>query len=224
MLQRYREHDSLSPLRSDNVGYVIDKLIQSRPLFNATGHRRALGMLATACETAARNELTEEEAVRVLLEAIEFPPETARQLLDELSHSILIRAPGRISFQMRSYGEYLAAYELHDKPVDRLKELAFLNNTPVDTWLNTVTYLAEMNDKVRQYFTTHHPEWLINVSPAAFSEEERTALTRRLLQKINRSQNYIVTQRVVSCRRLPRLLTTDGITQLRSQLKSKETH
>ena len=33
--------------------------------------------------------------------------------LDELSHSILIRTPGGISFQMRSYGEYLAAEELH---------------------------------------------------------------------------------------------------------------
>src|SRR5260370_19178930 len=117
MLQRYREHDSLSPLRSDNVGYVIDKLIKSRPLFNATRQRRALRMLAIACETAARNELTEEEALRVLLGAIEFTPETARYLLDDLSHSILIRTPGRISFQMRSYGEYLAADELHDMSV-----------------------------------------------------------------------------------------------------------
>ena len=26
MLQRYREHGHLSPIRSDNVGYVIDRL------------------------------------------------------------------------------------------------------------------------------------------------------------------------------------------------------
>src|ERR1035437_3837739 len=123
MLQRYRERGSMSPLRSDNVGYVVERLIQSRPLFNATRQRRALRMLAIACETAARNELTEGEALRVLLEAIEFPQETARQLLDELSHSILIRTPGRISFQMRSYGEYLAAEELHDKPIDMEHEL-----------------------------------------------------------------------------------------------------
>jgi hypothetical protein len=224
MLQRYRERGSLSPLRSDNVGYVVDRLIQSRPLFNATRQRRALRMLAIACETAARNELSEEEALRVLLEAIELPPETARHLLGELSHSILIRTPGRISFQMRSYGEYLAAEELHDKSVDRLKELAFLNNTPVDTWLNAVTYLAEMNDKVRQYFATNYPEWLIDVSPAAFNEAERTALTRRLLHKTNQAQNYIVTQRAVSWRRLARLLTTDVIAELRTQLTSTEAH
>lgn len=77
-------------------------------------------MLAVVCETAARNELTEQEAVRVLLEAIELPDATARELLEELSRSILIRTPTGISLQMRSYGEYLAAEELHDKGIDRL--------------------------------------------------------------------------------------------------------
>lgn len=68
MLERYQEHGSLSRLRSDNVGYVVDRLIQSRPLFNAKRQQRALRMLAITCETAARNELTEEEALRVLHE------------------------------------------------------------------------------------------------------------------------------------------------------------
>src|ERR1035437_8723554 len=109
MLERYKTNGSLSRLRSDNVGYVVHRLIQSRPLFNATRQERALRMIAVTCETAARNELTQDEALRVLLEAIEFEPETAQQLLDELSQSILIRTAGGISFQMRSYGEYLAA-------------------------------------------------------------------------------------------------------------------
>jgi len=129
-------------------------------------------MLAVTCETVARNELTIEEALRVLREAIEFPEGTARSLLDELSHSILIQTAGGLSFQMRSYGEYLAAEELHDKAVERLKELAFANDTPIDSWGNAITYLAEMNHKVRQYFTRRHPEWLVGVSPAAFTEQE----------------------------------------------------
>jgi hypothetical protein len=87
-------------------------------------------MLTITCETVARNELTDDEALRVLQEAIDLPQEVARRLLDELSQSILIRTSGRISFLMRSFGEYLAALELHDKPVDRIKELAFLNNNP----------------------------------------------------------------------------------------------
>ena len=91
MLEQYQAQGRLSRLRSDNVGYVVRRLIQSRPLFNATRQQRALRMLAVTCETAARNELTEDEALRVLLEAIEFTPDTARQLLDELSQSILIR-------------------------------------------------------------------------------------------------------------------------------------
>ncbi|MBL8231107.1 MAG: hypothetical protein JNL98_21625 [Bryobacterales bacterium] len=224
MLERYRDHGKLSKLRSDNVGYVVDRLIQSRPLFNTTRQKRALRMLAITCETTARNELTEEEALRVLLEAIDFPREAARQLLDELSRSILIRTPRGISFQMRSYGEYLAADELHDKPVDRLKELAFLGDTPIDTWLNTVTYLAEINDKVRQYFVQRHPEWLVNVSPAAFTEDERTTLARLLLRDINQSQTYLVNQETIPPRRLSRLLTPPVITDLRAQLTGTQPH
>jgi hypothetical protein len=189
MLQRYQEHGHLSPIRSDNVGYVIDRLINSRPLINAQRQRRALRMLAAACETAARNELTIQEAHRVLIEAIDFPPanadQLATQLLDELSHSILIQTSAGISFQMRSYGEYLAAEELHDKGIDRLRELAFSGDVAIDTWQNAITYLAEMNGKVRQYFARHRPRWLITVSPAAFDEAERTELTKELLREMN---------------------------------------
>ena len=222
MLKRHHEQGRLNPRRSDNVRYVVDQLIQSRPTFSTVLQRRALKMLATACETAARNELSEKEALRVLLEAIEFSQETARQLLDELSQSILIRTAGGISFQMRSYGEYLAAEELHDKPVDRLKELAFLGDTPVDTWLNAVTYLAEMNDRVRQYFARRQPEWLVNVSPAAFTDDERTTLTGQLLHDINQSQTYLVNQKAISLRRLSRLLTPTVIAHLRTQLTSTQ--
>ncbi len=224
MLERYKAYGSLSRLRSDNVGYVVGRLIQSRPLFNATRQQRALRMLATTCETAARNELTEAEALRVLLEAIEFAPATAQQLLDELSQSILIRTGGGISFQMRSYGEYLAAEELHDKPVERLKELAFVGDTPIDTWLNALTYLAEMNDQVRGYFARHHPAWLVNVSPSAFTEDERTTLTRQLLCDINESHTYLMDQESIPLRRLSRLLTPTIITELREQLTSTQPH
>jgi hypothetical protein len=192
MLKQYHDRGSLNPLRSENIRYVVEQLIQSRPTFGTILQRRALKMLAVTCETLARNELTTDEALRVLLEAIEFPAQTARDLLDELSHSILIRTAGGISFQMRSYGEYLAAEELHDKSVDRLKELAFIDDTPVDSWANAITYLAEMNHKVRQYFTRHHPDWLVNVSPAAFADDERTAVCTQVLCDINQTQSYIV--------------------------------
>jgi len=224
MLRRYKSNGSLSPLRSDNVSHIVEQLIHSRPLINAVRQRRTLKMLAITCETIARNDLTDDEARQVLHEAIDLSQAQAEQLLDELSHSILIRTPGHISFQMRSYGEYLAAEELHDKPVDRLKELAFHKNKPVDSWHNTFTYLAEINDKVRQYFTNHHPEWLVNVSPAAFTDDERTILTRRLLADFTQHQTYIVDNRALSWRRLARLLTTDVIKELREQLASPQPH
>lgn len=173
MLERYKERGELSAVRSDNVAYVVGRLIESRPSISMMRQRRALRMLAVACETAARNELTVAEAQRVLLEAIDIEPATAAQLLDELGQSILIQTTTGISFQMRSYGEFLAAEELHDKGIDRLRELAFIGNAPIDTWGNTISYLAEMSDIVRRYFGRQYPESLIDVSPDAFTENER---------------------------------------------------
>lgn len=224
MLQRYQQFNQLSPIRSDNVGYVIGKLIESRPRVNATRQRRALRMLATACETAARNELTVAEAQRVLLEAIDFSRDTADHLLDELSHSILIRTVNGISFQMRSYGEYLAAEELHDKGIDRLRELAFSGAIPIDTWQNTITYLAEMSDAARRYFANYHPRWLINVSPAAFTEGERTDLTAELLRATNHVGAYLTDELHFSLRRFARLLTAPVLTTLHNQLTSNQPH
>jgi hypothetical protein len=224
MLKQYHGRGSLSPLRSENVRYVVDQLIQSRPTFGTILQRRALKMLAITCETVARNELTVDEALRVLHEAIEFPEQTARDLLDELGHSILIRTAGGISFQMRSYGEYLAAEELHDKSVERLKELAFYHDAPVDSWGNAITYLAEMNPKVRQYFTRHYPEWLVSVSPAAFTEDERTALCKQVLGALDPAQTYLVDHKTLSARRFSRLLTPIVNADLRTQLTSNQPH
>jgi hypothetical protein len=181
-------------------------------------------LLAITCETVARNELTIEEALRVLREAIEFPEEKARNLLDELSHSILIQTAGGLSFQMRSYGEYLAAEELYDKSVERLKELAFANHTPIDSWGNAITYLAEMNHKVRQYFNVRHAEWLVGVSPAAFTEQERTALCKKIISDINAAQIYLIEHKTLSVRRFARLLTPAVNTELRVDVTSHVPH
>lgn len=223
MIDRYKDNGGLSPLRSDNVGYVVDRLIHSRPLINATRQKRALRMLAIACETAGRNELTEEEALCVLREAIDISPEGAREVLEELSHSILVRTGAGISFQMRSYGEFLAADELADKDMDRVKELAFQGDVPIDTWLNTITYLAETNDKVRRYFVRHHPQWLVNVSLEAFSVDERTQMAERVIGEVNAAQKYILNESF-SIRRLAHLLTASVITSLKTQLAGGDAH
>ena len=210
MLDFYRDKQGrLGKTRAENVAYAIDRLIQSRQRFNGYEQRRALRMLAIACETAARNQLTNDEAHRVLHEATRFSADDARQLLDELSESILIRSAGGISFQMRSFGEYLAAEELCDKNIDRLFELAFLGTTPIDTWLNTITYLAEMNSDVRRYFSRRHPEWMMTVAPAAFTIPERTTLTSTILDSTKKDETYLVNQEKFSLQRLARLLTPE---------------
>jgi hypothetical protein len=208
MIERYREAGALSDRRSENLSYMIDRLIQSRPQVNQHQQRRALRMLGVALETYSRNELTEEEALRVIKQAMQISDAEAHRLLDELYASILKRTANGLAFQMRSYGEYLAAEALEDEPLDRIRELAFLDyNTPNETWLNTVSYLIELNSLVRKYFVRQHPLWTISASPAVFSEEEKTSIVTSALQSCAREKQYIPHHPLINVRRLSRFVT-----------------
>jgi len=75
---------------------------------------------------------------------------------------------------MRSCGEYLAAGVLESDRFDRLRELAFIDGAvPSESWMNCVSYLAEINPNVRNVFARLYPTWLLSSSPAPFSETER---------------------------------------------------
>ncbi len=208
MVKKYRDEGALSTRRTENLSYIIGRLIQSRPRVNQHQQRRALKMLGVAFETCSRNELTEDEAFRVIKEAMRIPDAEARALLDELYNSILKRTSNGLAFQMRSYGEFLAAEALEDEPVDRVKELAFLDYyTPNESWLNAISYLVELNPRVRTYFVRQHPLWTISASPAVFSEEEKTSIVTSALENCVREKQYIYHHPLINVRRLSHFVT-----------------
>ena len=208
MIEKYREEGALSERRSDNLSYMVDRLIQSRRV-NRQQQRRALKFLGVALETYSRNELTEEEAFRVIKQALRMSDADARVLLDELYTSILKRTANGLAFQMRSYGEFLAAEALEDEPVDRVREMAFLDyNTPNDSWLNTMSYLVEVNPRVRTYFVRQHPLWAISASPSAFSDEEKPSIVGSALEACARERQYLLHHPLINVRRLSRFVTT----------------
>jgi gamma-glutamylcyclotransferase (GGCT)/AIG2-like uncharacterized protein YtfP len=219
--ERFAQSGTLSKLRSDNLSYIIDRLIHTRPLINPQRQRRALSMLAVAAETCSRNELTEPEALRVIQQAMRITDEGAQQMLNELQASILRRTTNGFAFQMRSYGEYLAAEALIDASVDRLRELAFLDyDTPNESWTNSISYLAEMNPNVRAFFVRKYPFWMINSSPAAFSDAEKAEIVRTIFQTVAREDQYIYRHPRITLRRMARFLPPAGDAELRAALAS----
>jgi hypothetical protein len=208
MIEKYREEGTLSDRRSENLSFMIDRLILSRPRVNRHQQHRALRMIGVALETYSRNELSEEEALRVITQAMRISDADAQRLLDELYASILKRTANGLAFQMRSYGEYLAAEELENASLERVRELAFLDlTTPNETWLNAVSYLVELNPPVRSYFVRRHPLWTITSSPAAFSDEEKTAIVASALQICIREKQYVIHHPLIKARRLSRFVT-----------------
>ncbi len=221
MVKRFEDSGQLSPLRSDNISYIVDRLILSRPLVNQYRQRRALRLLAVAMETFARNELTETEALAVIQQSMRISNQEAQEILQELSNSILSRTINGVAFQMRSYGEYLAAEELADKDIDRLKELAFLDYaTPIESWQNAVSYLAELNDQVRRFFVRKHPLWMVDASPSAFSDDEKDQIVRGLLEQLDSTNQYILRYMQLKIYRLGRFLTPKLEAVLVEQLAS----
>ncbi len=220
MTDLFVETGKLNKLRSDNLSYIIDRLIHTRPI-NPQRQRRALSMLAIAAETYSRNELTEAEALRVIQQAMRITEEGAQEILNELHASILRRTVNGFAFQMRSYGECLAAEELVSARIDRLRELAFLDyDTPNESWTNTIGYLAEMNADVRTFFVRRFPFWMLSSSPAAFSETEKGALIRTVFDAVTSEDQYIYRHPRVVLRRLTRFLTTSIEAELRAVLSS----
>ena len=121
-------------------------------------------------------------AAKIILQAaMPVTTQQAETLLDELTHSILIRTPNGIAFQMRSYGEYLAAVELRSMSLERIQQLVNYEHTfiPNESWRNCISYLAELHQGVRRSFAIRNPDWVMAASPAAFTEAERTAVMMR---------------------------------------------
>ena len=203
MIDKYRHEGVLSNRRSENLSYMIDSLISSRPRVNRHKQHRALKMLGVALETYSRNELTEDEALTIIRESMRISDAEAQSLLDELYGSILKRTGNGLAFQMRSYGEYLAAEELEDCSVGRFKELAYTDSiSPNETWINAVSYLVELNPEIRRHFVAQYPLWTISASVAAFLEEEKTAIVASILRLCVREKQFIVHHPLISPRKL----------------------
>lgn len=220
MVDRFRNEGSLSKLASENLSYMIDRLIQTRPQ-GVHKQRRALRMLGVAMETYSRNELTEEEAMRLIRESMGSTDVEARNLLESLYASILKRTGNGLSFQLASYGEYLAAEALEDAPVERVRELAFIDySTPCETWQNTVSYLVELNQKVKELFVRSHPFWTLSASSTAFSDYEKDEIINRILKEVTANNQFILGHPRIQVRRLSSLITPLTKSVLQKDLKS----
>jgi hypothetical protein len=222
LVQRYIHAGSLSPFRSENLYYVINRLIESRPAVNQHRQRRALQMMGVALETYSRNELTEVECLTLFREAMDINEAEAQEILNELYASILKRTSNGLAFQIRSHGEYLAAEALQSETIARIRELAFLdNNTPNDSWGNAISYLCELNAPVRKFFAGRFPFWTIDSSPAAFYPAEKLQIVTSILDKLISEQQYATGDPRFKLRKLSRFVTEECKERLAADLASE---
>jgi hypothetical protein len=223
LVERFRKTGGFSDRRSDNLSYIVDQLIASRPRVAQYQQRRALRFIAVAMETYARNELSESEALAVIKQSMKVQDGEAQRILNELYCSILKRTKNGLAFQLASHGEYLAAELLSDVPMDRVRELAFVDyQNPNESWQNAMSYLAETNDSVRRFFVRNHPLWMLSSSPSVFSNEEKNTIVRGILEKLKTNNQFALDHPRLKIWRMARFVTGEMQTSLLEDLNSPD--
>ncbi len=221
LVERFQKTGKFSDRRSDNLSYLVDQLIASRPRVAHHQQRRALRFIAVAMETYARNELSEAEALAIIKESMNLQADQAGRILNELYCSILKRTKNGLAFQLASHGEYLAAEALMDVSMDRVRELAFDNyQTPNESWQNAIGYLVEINDSVRRFFVKNHPLWMLTSSPSVFSNEQKNTIVRGVLAKLEKNGQFALDHPRLNVRRMARCITEEMQNELLLDLKS----
>jgi hypothetical protein len=223
LLKMFRDRGSLGATRSDALQHVVDSALASRPTGDPRRQKRALRMLALAMEVAAKNQLTNTEAQQVLERSLRNDAAAARQLLEDLTQSVLVRTPIGYTFPLHSYGEYLAAEELSEiQETDRILRLMYIGNThrPADSWRNCVSYLLERHRGARSRFSRRYPSWTLTSSPAVFDEQDRTAIVTELLASMVNDYTYLLRHPTIRAIDLARFVPESMLPQLRAAVES----
>src|SRR5689334_5543829 len=121
-------------------------------------------------------------------------------MIGELTHSVLLGTPSGIRFQLRSFGEYFAARQLEQATLPQVLSYANFRSTIVlnPTWSNTISYLIEMNPRVRSYFVRNEPEWVLTCSAAALSTGQREEVVRRIIDNLAIQGRFLLNDHTVN--------------------------
>lgn len=167
----------------------------------------ALCALGLAMELTSRNFLAPAEAELAIGAWLDLSPPQAATLLRTISVFLLYTVDG-ISLPHHSFGEYLAACTLSNRPLSVVLDAIFLPGTriPNPSWRLALGFLAEMHPATRRYLVAHHPELALAASPVIFTKEERAAISRTLYDRLRTRGESIFRHPEISATRLARCL------------------
>jgi hypothetical protein len=224
LIEVFEKHQRLGDTRSDNLHIVTEELLGKRTRFAARKQGNALQVLGLSMELYSRNELSTDEAVKVLEAGLSIPSTEAAQLLDELTQTLLLTTATGIRFQVRSFGEYFAARKLEFYSLPQVLDYCRFRGTFVlnPTWINTISYLIEMSPKIRGHFVHKHPDWVLPASGSALSPREQETVLTGVIEQLATAGQDLLGSAAFSHHRLARLLKPPDAGWLRAQFNGPE--
>jgi len=222
LIDVYAVQHRLEATRSENLAFVTDDLLSKRTRIGIGPLRKALQWLGLAMELYSRNELTADEAKRLLVSQMHISAGDAEETLNELRNTVLLGTSTGVRFQIRSFGEYFAARQLESASLTQILSYAQFKGSLVlnPTWQNTISYLIELDPRVRGYFVLRHPSWVLTASASVFSAVEKHEVIERILTELKDESRYLFQDEPVNHHRLARLLSPTDLPLFQAELTS----
>src|SRR3984957_219167 len=217
LVATYQTDRRLPSTRSQAVSRQIDKILGVRPSAKPTLLRQALRLIALAMEINCDNVISEETVSRLLCEGLGLRVSEIDEAMDELSKHFLVLGADGYAFQVRSFGEYLAAEAMKNANLDRVKSLLTVSGELNESWSNTLSYLVESNQQARRYFIDASPVALLGAHPSAFTPEEKRLLYQRSKHVIDLTPVLLHENADVKAHLLARFVPAEAIAILRGE-------
>ncbi|MGD0237567.1 MAG: hypothetical protein ABSC55_23940 [Syntrophorhabdales bacterium] len=162
--------------KSDLFRLFIKRQLKKSRLTAKDDFYKILGDLALVMELLERNVVSIQEFESLVRARYKKYGRQVAQVYDKLNLSGLIVAEGsHIRFEHRSLGEFLAAERIAGEPLGRILDYVLWKKRNVikPSWLNTLSFLIELHDELRDLCVSSFQKECLEATPNVFSDIQK---------------------------------------------------
>jgi hypothetical protein len=175
MIEVYKG-SNLPDTKSDLFGLFIRGQLKKNNLMVRDEFYEIIRDIALLMELLERNVVSIEEFEQLVRTRYKMRTSQVASVYDKLNRSGLIVAEGRfIRFEHRSLGEFLAAERIAGEPLSQIQNYVLLVKTNMikPSWSNTLSFLIEMHDGLRNRCVSDFPRVCLEVTPSVFTADQK---------------------------------------------------
>lgn len=171
MIEVYKG-SNLPDTKSDLFRFFIKGQLKKNGLAITNDFYKILRDVALVMELLERNMISIQEFENLLRARYKVRNRQVTSVYNKLNRSGLIVAEGRfIRFEHRNLGEFLAAERIAGEPLSQILHYIMWEKANVikPSWSNTLSFLIELHDELRNRCVSDFPRECLEVTPSVFA-------------------------------------------------------